>query len=82
MNNDLNQVIRSTTEITLSGFPMLPVSQEQAENLIAFAQSIEGRNYIKENYTRRKGMLNYFNRVKKEAKELIQQINTSLEVQK
>lgn len=82
MYNDINQVILQKTEIDLSGFPMLPGGKEQAENLIAFAQSIEGRNYIKKNYVRRKGMIKYFKRVKKEAQELIQQINTNLETVK
>ena len=36
---------------------MLPIGKEQSENLIAFAQSIEGRNFIKENYIRRRGMM-------------------------
>jgi hypothetical protein len=80
--NEINQVIRKKSEINLSGFPMLPVGEEQSEDLIAFAQSIEGRNFIKENYIHRKGMLEYFKRVKQEAQELIQQINTSLEVEK
>ena len=80
--SEINQVIRQKTEIDLSGFPMLPIEREQPDNLIAFAQSIEGRNYIKENHIQRKGMLKYANRVKKEAQELIQQINTSLEEEK
>ena len=79
MYNEINQVILEKTEINLTGFPMLPIGKEQPENLIAFAQSIEGRNYIKKNYARRKDMIKYFKRVKKEAQELIQQINTSLE---
>ena len=80
--SEINQVIRQKTEIDLSGFPMLPIEREQPDNLIAFAQSVEGRNYIKENHIQRKGMLKYANRVKKEAQELIQQINTSLEEEK
>ena len=57
----------------------LPIDKQQPDNLITFAQSIEGRNYIKENYSRRKRMIKYFNKVKKEAQALIEQINTSLE---
>ena len=82
MYSEINQVILEKTEMNLTSFLMLPVGKEQPENLITFAQSIEGRNYIKKNYTRRKGMINYFKKVKKEAQELIQQINTSLEVGK
>ena len=37
------------------------------------------RNFVKENYIRRKGMKRYFEKVKEEAKELIELINTSLE---
>ncbi|MCX2719179.1 DUF6090 family protein [Lentiprolixibacter aurantiacus] len=80
--SEINQVIREKSEIYLSGFPMLPFGKEQSDNLIAFAQSIEGRNYIKENHIHRKGMIKYAKRVKKEAQELIQQINTGLEVEK
>ncbi|WP_455170010.1 hypothetical protein, partial [Aegicerativicinus sediminis] len=80
--SEINQVIRKKSEIYLSGFPMLPSGKEQPDNLIAFAQSIEGRNYLKENHIHRKGMIKYAKRVKKEAEELIQQINTSLEVEK
>ena len=82
MYNEVNQVILEKTEINLSGFPMLPNGKESPENLIAFAQSIEGRNYIEKNYVRRKGMIKYFKKVKKEAQELIQQINSSLDVKK
>lgn len=82
MYNEINQVILEKTEINLSGFPMLPNGKKQSENLIYFAQSIKGRNYIKNNYNRRKGMIKYFKKVKKEAKDLIKQINTSLEEKK
>ena len=78
----INQVIREKSEIYLNGFPMLPFGKEQSDNLIAFAQSIEGRNYIKENHIHRKGMIKYAKRVKQEAQELIKQINTSLEAEK
>ena len=80
--SQINQVIREKSEISLSGFPMLAVGKEQPDNLIVFAQSIEGRNYIKENHIHRKGMIKYAKRVKKEAQELIEQINTSLEEEK
>ncbi|MEJ2113044.1 MAG: DUF6090 family protein [Flavobacteriaceae bacterium] len=82
MDNEINQVIRSKTEINLNDFPMLPTDKDHPESLISFAQSFEGRNYIKENYTRRKGMIKYFKRVKQEAQELIQQINTHLAKEK
>lgn len=77
--SQVNQIIRQKTEINLSGYPMLPIGKGQPDNLIDFAQSIEGRNHIKENHIQRKGMLKYAKRVKKEAQELIQQINNSLE---
>ena len=80
--SEINQVIRKKSEINLSSFPMLPNGKEQTEDLIAFAQSVEGRNFIKENYIHRKGMLEYIKRVKQEAQELILKINTSLEVEK
>lgn len=82
MYHEINQVIRQKTEKNLSGFPMLPIEKESPENLISFAQSIEGRNYIKQTYVRRKSMIKYFKRVKKEAQKLIKQINTSLEEEK
>ncbi len=78
MYNEVNQVILEKIEINLSDFPMLPIEKESPENLIAFAQSIEGRNYIKQTYVRRKSMIKYFKKVKKEAQKLIQQINTHL----
>ena len=82
MYHNINQTIRQKAEIKLSGFPMLPNGENQSENLIVFAQSIEGRNYIKESHIRRTGMMNYFNRVKKEAQQLIQEINTCLDMKK
>ena len=82
MYNEINQVILKKTELNLSGFPMLPKDLKNSEDLITFAQSIEGRNYIKNNYKRRNGMMKYFNRIKKEAQELIQEVNTRLEVTK
>ncbi|MGB5383087.1 MAG: DUF6090 family protein [Lutimonas sp.] len=78
-DNEINQVIRSKLEMDLTDFPMLPQENAQDELLIDFAQSIEGRNFVKENYIRRKGMKRYFEKVKEEAKELIELINTNLE---
>ena len=80
--NHINQVIRSKVEIDLADFPMLPQDQERAELIISYAQTIEGRNYIKENYKRRKSMIRYFKKVKQDAKRLIQLINASLEQEK
>lgn len=78
-DNETNQTIRSILEINLTDFPMLPKGKDQDEKLIDYVQSIQGRNYIKENYIRRKGMIRYFNKVKQEAKDLIQLIDESLD---
>ena len=51
---------------------------EQIDQLINYAQSIEGRNLIKANYIRRKDMIGFFSRVKEEAVHLIHQINISM----
>ena len=72
--NETDNVIRSKIEIDIADLPMLPQGNDQVEDLLQFAQSIEGRNYIKLSYKRRKGMLRYFNKVKLEAKDLIEQI--------
>ncbi|MCA6073816.1 DUF6090 family protein [Fulvivirga sedimenti] len=77
--NEINQIIRSKLEINLNEFPMLPEETSQDRKLIDFVQSIEGRNYIKENYIRRKSMIDYFENVKQEATALIHRINESLE---
>lgn len=79
MENEINQRIRSKLEISLNDFPMLPQEKERGDHLMEFAKSIEGRNFIKENFIRRKGMIDYSNKVKQEAKELIRQINLELE---
>ncbi len=77
--NEMNQVIRTKFEINLTDFPELPQDNDQYDAVIDFAQSIEGRNYIKENYIRRTRMRDYINHVKNEATKLIQLINTGLE---
>ena len=50
------------------------------ETLIRYAQTIEGRNFLKENYSRRSGMIKYFSRVKEEAIQLIRQIDANLKI--
>ena len=73
------KVLRDELEMDLAQFPNLSSKDQQIETLISYAQSIEGRNFLKENYSRRSGMIEYFNRVKEEAIQLIQQIDTQLE---
>ena len=63
----------------LDPFPSLSSEDEQIETLIRYAQTIEGRNFLKENYSRRSYMIKYFNRVKAEAIQLIRQIDAQLE---
>lgn len=77
LESEINHIIREKGEMDLEGFPLLPQAKDGAE-LIAFAQSIEGRNYIKVNYKQRNSMLRYFNRVKQEAQELILALDNSL----
>ena len=74
-----DKVLRKELEMELSQFPTLSSEDEQMETLISYAQTIEGRNFLKANYSRRSRMIKYFNRVKEEAIQLIQQINAQLE---
>ncbi|MGB5405009.1 MAG: DUF6090 family protein [Robiginitalea sp.] len=76
--NEINQIIRSKIEIDVADFPLLPQDNNQPETMLDFAQSIQGRNYIKENYMRRKGMIRYFQSLKQQANELIELIDLSL----
>ena len=76
---NLNTLLRKELEIQLDPFPMLSSEDKQIETLISYAQTIEGRNFLKENYSRRRTMIKYFNRVKEEAIQLIEQINSRLE---
>ncbi|MEL4456536.1 DUF6090 family protein [Lutimonas vermicola] len=76
------KVLREELEMDLAQFPTLSSEYQQIETLMNYAQSIEGRNFIKANYSRRSRMIKYFKRVKEEAIQLIQQINTQLENQK
>ncbi|NVK48725.1 MAG: hypothetical protein HWE09_03075 [Cyclobacteriaceae bacterium] len=78
----VNTLLRKELEMQLDPFPTLSSEEKQVETLISYAQSIEGRNFLKENYSRRSGMIRYFNRVKNEAQELIQKINTQLATEK
>ena len=76
-----DKVLRGELEMDLAQFPNLSSEDQQIEILMNYAQSIKGRNFLKENYSRRSGMIKYFKRVKEEAIQLIQQINTQLENQ-
>jgi hypothetical protein len=76
--NEVNNLIRTKLEINLPGFPILP-GNNQYRPFIDFAQSVEGRNYIKNNYKRRTGMKKYFTSVKEEAFRLIDLIDRKLE---
>ena len=76
---NLNTLLRKELEIQLDPFPTLSSEDKQIETLIRYAQTIEGRNFLKENYSRRRTMIKYFNRVKEEAIQLIQRIDTQLE---
>jgi hypothetical protein len=78
----VNTLLRKELEMQLDPFPTLSSEDKQTETLISYAQTIEGRNFLKENYSRRSRMIRYFNRVKDEAQELIQQINTHLATEK
>jgi phenylalanine-4-hydroxylase len=78
----VNILLRKELEMQLDPFPTLSSEDKQIETLISYAQTIEGRNFLKENYSRRSGMIRYFNRVKDEAQELIQKINTHLATEK
>ena len=71
-----DKVLRTELEMELDQFPTLSSDGDQMETLIRYAQSIEGRNFLKANYKRRNGMIHYFNRVKEEAIQLIQQIDS------
>jgi hypothetical protein len=75
---NVNTLLRKELEIQLDPFPTLSSEDKQIETLISYAQTIEGRNFLKENYSRRSRMIRYFNRVEDEAQELIQKINTHL----
>jgi hypothetical protein len=74
-----NKILRKELEMELSQFPSISSDGNQMETLVSYAQSIEGRNFLKANYSRRVRMIKYFNRVKKEAIQLIQQIDARLE---
>ena len=74
-----NKILRKELEMDLDQFPTLSSEDEQMEALISYAQTIEGRNFLKANYSRRVGMIKYFNRVKEVAIQLIQQIDARLE---
>jgi hypothetical protein len=76
---DVNTRLRKELEMPMDPFPSLSSEDEQIETLIRYAQTIEGRNFLKENYSRRSGMIKYFNRVKEEAIQLIRQIDAQLE---
>ncbi|WP_296705809.1 DUF6090 family protein, partial [Algoriphagus sp.] len=62
-------------EVVLDDFPMTATESEQMETLYSMAESIEGRNFLKENYMRRKSMINVFKNAKKKSKLLITEID-------
>ena len=76
--NEINNGMRTKLEINLPDFPMLP-DNDQFREVNEFARSVEGRNYIKENYIRHTGMKKYFTSVKGEAIRLIGLIDKNLE---
>ncbi len=76
---NVNTLLRRELEMDLDQFPMLSSEEQQIETLISYAQTIEGRNFLKENYSRRSWMIKYFNTVKEEAIQLIELINSRLE---
>ncbi|WP_445386460.1 DUF6090 family protein [Robiginitalea sp. IMCC44478] len=73
------KVLWQEMEINMANFPKLSSESEQVKTLLDYAQSIEGRNFIKSNYSRRTSMIRYFLKVKQEAIQLIELINTGLE---
>ena len=76
---NVNTLLRRELEMDLDQFPILSSEEQQIETLIIYAQTIEGRNFLKENYSRRSWMIKYFNTVKEEAIQLIELINSRLE---
>jgi hypothetical protein len=72
-------VLRKKFEMPLPGFPLRVPESEQDDLLIEYAETIEGRNFIKQNYARRTMMIKSFGRVQDEAKRLIDQIDSRLE---
>ena len=79
--NEINKVFSSKLEVSLSDFPMLAHEIEQEMALIELAQSLQGRNYIKEKHIRRKRMLKILGHTIEKAKDLILLINTGLELE-
>lgn len=69
------EVLRDTFEVPLPDFPMRRSDAEQNEILIAYAESVAGRNFIKQNHLRRTKMIETFGRVRSEAERLIDRID-------
>ncbi len=71
--------LRQTFEVPLPNFPLRVSENEQNEILIRYAETIAGRNFVKQNYLRRTAMIKIFGRVRDEAKALISQIDSQLD---
>ncbi len=71
-------VLRQSFEIPLPGFPLRVTESEQNEALISYAETVAGRNFVKQNYLRRTFMIKVFGRVRDEAKRLIGRIDSRL----
>ncbi|WOJ93769.1 DUF6090 family protein [Congregibacter variabilis] len=76
---DTLDVLRQTFEVPLPNFPLRVSENEQNEILIGYAQTVAGRNFVKQNYLRRTAMIEIFGGVRDEAKALISQIDSQLD---
>jgi hypothetical protein len=74
-------VLRQSFEVPLPDFPLLVSEDELNEVLIRYAETVAGRNFVKQNYLRRAKMIEIFGRVRDEAKTLISQIDSQLNPQ-
>ena len=59
-------------------FNYIQSEQERKENLIAFVTSVKGRNYLRDNLTRKILVHDAFSNVKENANLLIQKIDKNL----
>ena len=76
---DTLNVLRHAFEVPLPNFPLRVSESEQNETLIRYAETVAGRNFVKQNYLRRTSMIEIFGRVKDEAERLISQIDSQLD---
>ncbi|WP_191859744.1 DUF6090 family protein [Hanstruepera ponticola] len=72
---DINYIKSNSRSLDIEHFPMITDSVEQANLIIDFATTVQGRNHFKENYVRHLRLQNVFNQTKKEAEELIKLID-------